>query len=96
MGKVKKGFIFRAEWADLLSGVSDDVRLSLYDAMVAYALHGESVSFDSDIARVAFSFLRTMIDRDEAKSSHIRAVRSAAGKRGMEVRYSKKSDVIQE
>lgn len=94
MAKVKNGFIFRSEWAELLRGVSDEVRLSLYDAMVDYALHGKVAEFEDDVPRVAFAFVRTMIDKDFEKSQKISAMRSEAGKRGMEVRFGKRENPL--
>lgn len=66
MGTVKKHFLFNYEWAEVLSEYSGEVRLEVYDAIIRYAQSG-TLSELKPQAKMAFSFIKKEMDRNETK-----------------------------
>lgn len=87
-------FVFRAEWAEVLSEYPAALRLAVYEAVIRYAVTGEVASLDDAAARIAFSFIRQDIDHDFAKFREVSERRSEAGRRGLEKRWGKDSNAI--
>lgn len=54
-------FVFRKEWHDVLKGCSPEVRQEVYEAIMTYAFEDCVVEM-SDMARMAFAFIRPQID----------------------------------
>ncbi len=80
----KKYFIFRKEWRDAISGLPEEVRLEVYDAIMEYGLSGR-LSDLKPMARLAFNFVKGYMDGDVEREEHrrrISLVRSEAGKKG--------------
>lgn len=74
----KAFFHFFYEWLTPMKGCSPEVRCEVYDAIVHFAATGEEMEFKSDVARVAFKFIRQSYERME----HISEVRRQAGSVG--------------
>jgi len=55
-------FTFRSSWFEAIKDQPDSVRLSLMDAICRYAIDGEIPDDLGDVAKVAFSLIRTEID----------------------------------
>lgn len=55
-------FTVTTAWRKCLEVLPDDARLEVYDAIFKYAEDGIEPEKLSDMARVAFSFIRTDID----------------------------------
>ncbi|MCM1369850.1 MAG: DUF6291 domain-containing protein [Candidatus Amulumruptor caecigallinarius] len=66
MPKEKNYFLFNYEWAEVLSEYSAEVRLEVYDAIIRYAQSG-TLSELKPQAKMAFSFIKKEIDRNETK-----------------------------
>ena len=92
MSKKRDTFIFKKSWADALKKRSAAVQLEVYNAIVSYAVDGVIPEM-SEIAEVVFDFIRIEIDENNAKYEEVVKKRREAGKRGMEIRYSKNEDV---
>ena len=61
MSKTRENIIFRKEWRDALKGFSAEIRSEVYEAILAYSFDGEVIEM-SDVARMAFTFIKTHID----------------------------------
>lgn len=61
MSKQKENIIFRKEWRDALKGVSAEIRAEVYEAILTYSFDGEVIEM-SDVAKMAFTFIKTHID----------------------------------
>ena len=85
--KEKKTFVFNAEWHEILVEYPPEIRLEVYDAIVAYAV-GRAVCELSPMAKMAFSFIRKELDFNANKYNETVKKRSEAGRRGMESRYN--------
>lgn len=83
----KSTFIFHTEWQEVLTDCSPEVRLEVYDAIIEYAKSG-TLSDLKPVAKIAFSFIKKMIDEDNMKAAELRKKRSEGGKKGMANRYN--------
>lgn len=61
MSKTRDNIIFRKEWRDALKGFGAEIRAEVYEAILAYSFDGEVIEM-SDVARMAFTFIKTHID----------------------------------
>ena len=61
MSKTRDNIIFRKEWRDALKGFGAEIRSEVYEAILAYSFDGEVIEM-SDVARMAFTFIKTHID----------------------------------
>ena len=77
----KDSFVFRKEWRDAISGLPDEVRLEIYEAIIEYGTSGKESDL-KPMAMLAFNFAKTTLDRDAEKYDEIRRKRSEAGKKG--------------
>lgn len=59
----KKSFVFYKEWRDAISDLPNDVRLEIYDGIIDYATTGDIPAL-KPMAKIAFNFIKTSIDRD--------------------------------
>ena len=88
---MRESFIFYKSWSDALAKLPNGVRLEVLDAVINYGFTGEEPQFASPVAEIAFSFIKTDIDRNtakyEEKVERIRQQRSEAGKKGMAKRW---------
>ena len=87
----RKSFVFRKGWSDAISGLPDDVRLEVYEAIIGYGISGETPKQLKPMARLAFNFVKTTLDEDVERYDEIKKARSEAGRKGMEKRWGKKS-----
>lgn len=62
----RKSFVFYKEWMDAIKDLPDDVRLEIYESIVEYATTG-NVRGLKPMAKIAFNFIKTTIDRDTKK-----------------------------
>lgn len=77
----RDSFTFRKEWRDALSGLSNEVKLEVYDAIMEYGFSG-TLSSLKPMAMLAFNFVKSAIDADNDRINEIRRRRSEAGKKG--------------
>lgn len=73
--------MFRKEWKDAISGLPDEVRLEIYEAIIEYGTTGKSSDL-KPMAMLAFSFAKATLDRDAERYEEMKKKRSAAGKKG--------------
>lgn len=59
----KDSFTFNLKWCNALLSQPNEVRLEVYDAIMNYALSGETAEL-SPIASMAFSFIKEEMDKD--------------------------------
>lgn len=85
----KKSFVFYKEWRDAIQGVSDEVRLEVYDGIIEYAFSGKVPSL-KPLAQMAFNFIKGDLDRDFEKYEQTVKKRSEAGKKGGRPKVEKK------
>ena len=85
--------MFRKDWRDAVSGMSAEVRLEFYEAVIEYATTG-NVPELKQLAGLAFKFAKKDLDKDSKRYEETRQKRSEAGKLGNEKRWGKKDEVI--
>ena len=77
----KDSFVFRKEWRDAISGLPDEVRLEIYEAIIEYGISGKSSDL-KPMAMLAFNFAKTALNKDLRKYEQVCKKRSdAANKR---------------
>ncbi len=76
----KDTFIFRKEWKDAISGLPDEVRLEIYEAIIEYGTSGK-LSVLKPMAMLAFNFAKVSLDKDSERYSQISQKRSNAAKK---------------
>ena len=91
MSKKKEAFLFKKSWMDALEHWKDDIKLEVYEAIMSYAFTGV-VPKMSDIAMMAFSFIQSDIDANNARYEEVVEKRKEAGKKGMASRYNKTTE----
>lgn len=74
----KDSFVFRKEWRDAVSGLPEEMRLEIYEAIMEYGFSGK-LSELRPMAMLAFNFAKTTLDRDSERYEEIRKKRSKAG-----------------
>lgn len=72
----KSTFAFHKEWSDALSGLPDDVRLDVYEAIIGYAF-SDVIPDLAPLPMAIFLSVKDVIDKDKATSEK----RREAGKR---------------
>ena len=77
----RNSFVFYADWVEILMDYPAEVRLEVYDAVMWYAVSGKLSELKPQ-AKMAFSFIRKQIDRDNEKYDEIIVKRSEAGRKG--------------
>ena len=87
----KKSFIFYTSWRHLIADLAPEIRLEIYEAVSDYAETGVKPEL-SPIAAAVFPFIVKSIDENNERYESTSAKRSAAGKKGMESRYTDKAD----
>lgn len=78
----KDSFVFHKEWRDAISGLSAEIRLEVYEAIIEYGISGTLTSGLRPMAMLAFNFAKAILDRDAEREKYIRHKRSEAGKKG--------------
>ena len=74
----KDSFVFHKEWRDAISGLSSEIRLEVYEAIIEYGLSGTLTSSLRPMTMLAFNFAKAILDRDAEKESNIKRKRSEA------------------
>ena len=72
----KSTFVFHKEWSDALSGLPDDVRLDVYEAIIGYAF-SDVIPDLAPLPMAIFLSVKDVIDKDKATSEK----RREAGKK---------------
>ena len=85
----RESFIFRGEWKEALSGLSDSVRLEVYEAVIEYGCSGTLPTL-KPMAMLAFNFMRTAIDRDQERYDAAARERSEKARRNATARWGGK------
>lgn len=62
----RKSFVFYKEWMEAISDLPDDIRLEIYESIIVYATTGNFQGL-KPMAKVAFNFIKTDLDRDSEK-----------------------------
>lgn len=83
---MKDSFVFRKEWKQAVSELPNDERLLFYEALISYGTDG-TIPELSPIAKLAFNFAKTTLDRDSERYEEIRQKRSEAGAAGNRKRW---------
>jgi hypothetical protein len=78
---MKDTLVFRKEWKDAMSGLPNEVRLEVYEAIIEYGTSGTHPSGLKQMAMLAFNFAKTTLDKDREKYEDTRKKRSEAGKK---------------
>ena len=87
----KDTFVFRKEWKDAISGLPDEVRLEIYEAIIEYGTTGKSSDL-KPMAMLAFNFAKATLDRDVERYEEVKKKRSDAGKKHKGNQYTNKMD----
>ena len=61
-----KGIIFYESWAEALQGMEPDIRLEVLNAILSYGFQ-EVIPVMSPTAKMAFTFMKPVMDRDKKK-----------------------------
>lgn len=85
-----KSFVFHEEWKETLSGLPQQVRLEVYDAIIEYGISGTLTELKA-MAELAFNIIRNCIDNDRHRIENIRRKRSEAGRKHKGNQYSLKN-----
>ena len=88
----KDTFIFRKEWKDAISGLPNEVRLEIYEAIIEYGTSGKLTDL-KQLAKIAFNFAKVAIDKDAEKYAETISKRREAGKKGNEKRWGESQNV---
>ncbi len=86
----KDSFVFRKEWKDAISGLPDEVRLEIYEAIIEYGTTGKSSDL-KPMAMLALNLAKVTLDRDAERYEEKRKKRSEAGKKHKGNQYTKKN-----
>lgn len=77
----KDNFLFNCSWRAAVRDLAPELRLEIYEAVMDYAQSGV-VPEMSDVATVAFSFIRQDIDRQRDNYDEVCRKRQAGGRKG--------------
>lgn len=89
---MKNSFVLYNDYRKHITLLSDLDKGKLLDAIFAYA-DGEDVELEGSVG-MAFSFIKSQMDRDAAKWEEERQARSDAGKKGMANRWGGHNKII--
>ena len=91
----KDTFVFRKEWKDAISGLPDEVRLEIYEAIIEYGTTGKSSDL-KPMAMLAFNFAKATLDRDVERYEEVKKKRSDAGKKHKGNQYTNKMEQMEQ
>lgn len=86
--KAKESFVFRISWQEVLMDYPPEVRLEVYDAIIAYAASGTLTEL-KPLAKMAFSFIKRDLDIASEKYQDVVAKKAEAGRKGMKSRWKR-------
>lgn len=78
--RANNSFRFHFEWQKYIAGLSDSIRIDVYDAVIEYAMSGAVIEIGAT-AQAIFNAIRKDIDEDNEKSASVSKARSEAGKK---------------
>lgn len=81
MAMEKDNFLFNCSWRAAVRNLAPELRLEIYEAVMDYAQSGV-VPEMSEVAMVAFSFIRQDIDRQRDNYDEVCRKRQAGGRKG--------------
>ena len=84
----RENFLFNCSWRAAVRGLAPELRLEIYEAVMDYAQSGV-VPEMSDVAMVAFSFIRQDIDRQRDNYDEVCRKRQAGGRKGGNPNFAK-------
>lgn len=84
----RNSFVFYKDWMEAISDLSDDIRLEIYESIIVYATSGD-LPVLKPMAKVAFNFIKTTIDRDAERYMSIKDKKSESGSLGNLKRWHK-------
>ena len=85
----KYAFVFRKEWKEAISGLPNETRLEMYDAIIGYGIDGYIPELSS-MGTFAFNLIKDAIDKDKGKYEDVLRARSEAGKKHRGNQYTTK------
>lgn len=85
----KDSFVFRKEWKDAISGLPDEVRLEIYEAIIEYGTTGKSSDL-KPMAMLAFNFAKATLSKDAERYEEKRKKRSDAGRKHKGNQYTRR------
>lgn len=94
----KNSFLIYLDYQEQFDLLADEQAGQLIKAIIKYEKTGEITELDG-MTKMAFSFIKTQLDRDREKWKEEKQKRSEAGKRGMAKRWgdnNKNNNVITE
>ena len=94
----KNSFLIYLDYQEQFELLTDEQAGQLIKAIIKYEKTGEITELDG-MTKMAFSFIKTQLDRDREKWKEEKQKRSEAGKRGMAKRWgdnNKNNNVITE
>lgn len=87
----KDKMIFHKKWRDAIKDLPAEVRLEVYDAIGQYAFDDKVQEFVSQMAKMAFVFIKVDIDTTTKRQDEISIKRRLAGKKGGKAKINAKS-----
>ena len=84
----RNSFVFYKEWMEAIGDLSDDIRLEIYESIIVYATSGD-LPVLKPMAKIAFNFIKTTIDRDAERYMSIKDKKSESGSLGNLKRWHK-------
>lgn len=87
----KNSFVLYCDIYNSIKEFSIDDKATLLDAIFCYSI-GEDIPKMSNIVKVAFSFIKTTLDRDKAKWEQTRTERQIAGSKGGKQRVANQAN----
>lgn len=89
----KNSFLIYLDYQEQFELLTDEQAGQLIKAIIKYEKTGEIPELDGMI-KMAFSFIKTQLDRDREKWQEEKQKRSEAGKRGMAKRWGNNNTII--
>ena len=89
----KSSFLMYLDYEEQFNLMSDEEIGQLMRAIIQYEKTQEMPELDG-VLKMAFSFIKSQLDKDRKKWQEEKKKRSEAGKRGMQNRWNNKDDEI--
>lgn len=84
----RSSFVFYKDWMEAIGDLPDDIRLEIYESIIVYATSGD-LPVLKPMAKIAFNFIKTTIDRDAERYMSIKDKKSESGSLGNLKRWHK-------
>lgn len=89
----KNSFLIYLDYQEQFEMLTDEQAGQLIKAIIKYEKTGEIMQLDN-VTKMAFSFIKTQLDKDREKWQEEKQRRSEAGKKGMAKRWNNDNNVI--